>query len=337
MSTSRHVRVAIAALSVLATGVGAATIASRHARSVPSEAHHIGLHVASSPQSTQVALPRVPAAGGYLGVVPNPSAGKSTAEQIRPLEKAVARPFGIVSLYTGWAAHPPIAALGAAASTGAIPMVSMHCGPSDAAVAAGSYDGLLRADAEAYRAYGRPVLFRWFWEMNLTASGHNPSCLGTQSAGADFVKAWKHIWDIFHEVGAGNVAFVWAPSAARGVPSPVKFYPGSPYVNWIAADLLDRAGYGTFAQMFSPFYEKWVTQHKPMLVSETGAVGSAAQATWLNGIRATLPTEFPALRGVVYTDSVNNMGDYVLKPGTAGMAAFVALGRLPYLSEMGGE
>jgi len=287
---------------------------------------------ASGLQST--ALPQVPAKGAYFGVVPNASPPTPTAAQAVTLEKTVKRAFGIVSFYVSWGSPPPIAGLSSAASVGSIPMVSMHCGPADAAVAAGEYDGLLRADAEAYRAYGRPVLLRWFWEMNLTKEGHHPVCLGTSSQAGDYVAAWKRIWTIFHEVGARNVAFVWTPSDALHAGSPASYYPGSAYVDWVGADLYDRPGYGPFPNMFSSFYSTWIKQHKPMILSETGAVGSAAQATWIGQIAKSVPTQFPGLRAVVYTDGNDGLGNYILQPGTAGMAAFAALGHDAFFSVM---
>ncbi len=323
--------VLVAALSLVATGIGAAMLATVHARAQAKAARNGDAAV--SPRSAGLSLPAVPASGGYLGVVPNVSAGESTAEQLGPLEQAVGRPFGIVSIYASWSQHPPISGLEAAAASGAIPMVSLHCGPTDAAMISGSYDGLLRADAEAYRAYGGPVLLRWFWEMNLDLPGRDASCLGTgKVASFDYKQAWKHIWNIFHQAGADNVAFVWAPSAAKGAPSAKPYYPGAAYVNWIGVDLLDRSGYGPFAAMFEGFYDIWVAQHKPMIMSETGAVGSAAQAAWLGEMATSVPEEFPQLRAIVYVDATNNRGNYILKPGTEGFAKFVALGRIPFFS-----
>jgi len=274
--------------------------------------------------------------GAYYGAVPNAAPSQPTAGQARTLEQIVGRPFGIVSFYVSWYAPPPVAGLVAVSSVGSIPMVSMHCGPSDQSIAAGDYDGLLRADAEAYRAYGQPVLLRWFWEMNLPNEGRHPECLGAtgSAAASDYVAAWKRIWTIFHEVGASNVAFVWAPSDALHAPSPSAFYPGGAYVNWIGADLYDRSGYGPFEQMFSSFYDTWSRQGRPLILSETGAVGSAAQVAWLKEIASAVPVSFPDLHAVVYTDANDGLGNYILQPGSAGMATFAALGRAPFFSEI---
>jgi beta-mannanase len=142
--------------------------------------------------------------------------------------------------------------------------------------------------------------------------------------------AWRHIWTIFHDVGATNVAFVWCPGLDGEDPSP--YYPGDHYVDWIGIDGYDRsyAGIGgdDFAGIFGPFYDEWKNHEKPMMVAETGATASQ-QVQFLKSIQNQAPT-MPEMKAIVYFDSVGPRADWVLKG--RGIAAFSALRSDPYFS-----
>jgi hypothetical protein len=294
---------------------------------------------AAQPRAVAHRPPAVPAAGAYFGVDPNATTGAPTVGQAAALASALHRPLGIVSLYVDFTQAPPVSEMSQVAALGSVPMVSMSCGATDAEIAAGKEDAMLRADAESYKSYGGPVFLRWFWEMNLPQTGNHSTCLGTGTRAkqdAAYVAAWRHIWTIFHDAGATNVAFVWAPSDADKAPAPTPFYPGNAYVDWIGADLYDRSGYGPWSTMYAGFYEQWSATGKPLMLSETGAVGSPAQATWISDISLTAPVLFPSLHAVVYVDAID-LFDYRLVPGTPGMAAFGDMGANAYFSQDGPE
>jgi beta-mannanase len=221
-------------------------------------------------------------------------------------------------------------------------LLSHGCGGPDSAVAAGTYDATIAAQAKALKAYGYPVLLRWFWEMNLPTISTNPTCLGpSTTAAANYVAAYRHIVTIFRQVGGTNVAFVWAPSAAVHAPSAVAFYPGSAYVDWIGFDLYDRPNRPLgFAPTFAPTYATYASYGKPMAITETGAVGGAVgvgggsptQGQWLNQIATSLPADFPAVHAVVYVDAVD-LYDYTLNG--SGLSQFTTMGSSIYFSPMG--
>src|SRR5207302_1992235 len=76
------------------------------------------------------------------------------------------------------------------------------------AIARGDFDGMISARAQAVAMLNTPVFIRWFWEMD----GNKKA--GFISNPASYVKAWRHIHDIFVAAGATNVAWVWCPNAA---------------------------------------------------------------------------------------------------------------------------
>jgi hypothetical protein len=280
--------------------------------------------------SAPLAAPYVPKYGAYLGLAPNFVTNVSKVVLADEVGADIHRMFGIVSFYSSWDDTPLTKQFAAAAAQGSIPMVSMHCTGPDADVVAGDEDALIEAQAEAYKAYGGPILFRWFWEMNWPTVNGNAICLGTTGA-AGYVAAYVHIWKIFQSVGATNVAFVWAPSASPGSQLATPFYPGSEYVNWIGADLYDRPLFTTFAAEFAPFYATFHTYGKPMILTETGSVGDSDQVPWLQNIASSLPLQFPDVHGVVYLDALGDLDDdYIIQPGGSGMAELEALGQDPY-------
>lgn len=236
------------------------------------------------------------------------------------LESTTGRPLGIVHVYTAWQQPAPVDDLESVAAGGSIPLLDWGCGPSAAAVAAGTFDAQIESYAEALKSLGSPVFLRWCWEMNLVAS--HPQLGGP----SQFVAGWTHIWTIFHQVGATNVAFVWCPALSGA--DPVPYYPGSQYVDWIGVDGYDRSGSTTFGAIFGPFVEQWSGQGKPMMVAETGATGPG-QAAYVESIGTDMPS-LPALKAVVYFDAVGPDADWRLSG--PGLGAFGVLARDPYFS-----
>ena len=276
---------------------------------------------------TILAPPTVPAHGTYLGawidprgVVPN------TFNELAQLAGFVAatgfRPT-ILTTWTGFTARPDLISLRLLATAGAYPLISWHCGPPSE-ISAGKYDADITRFAEDLKSYGRPVFLRYAWEMNLRPGGKCGS--GGPSA---FVASWRHIHRIFRNVGATNVAFVWNPGIVGGVNSMPAYYPGSKFVDWIAADGYDRRRWGIsgLSREFSDWYQTFAPYDKPMLIGETGA-GPDDQAQYLAGIKTTAECLFPQVHGIVYFDAPKKSDAWQLT--SAGATAFASLGADPY-------
>ncbi len=234
------------------------------------------------------------------------------------VQAAIGRPLTLLHLYVGWNNRSPVAQLQTIDGNGSLPILDWACPPSAAAVVDGSDDAQIAAEAQALKSFGRPVFLRWCWEMNLVAS--HP---GVESP-ATFVAAWQHIWTVFHNVGATNVAFVWCPALSGRDPAP--YYPGDGFVDWIGVDGYDRTGTGTFDSIFGAFYANWSVHAKPMMVTETGAPASN-QVAYLGSVATQMPT-MPLFKGFVYFDALGPLNDWRLGP--AGLAAFGQLARTSY-------
>ena len=209
---------------------------------------------------------------------------------------------------------------------GSIPLVSWGCAPT-AAVDSGQYDQLITSYAMALKSFGHPVLLRWFWEMNLTVA-KDVACIGSNGP-AGFVSAWIHIWNIFHQVGATNVSFVWCPGISGGVAESAQYFPGAAYVDWIGVDGYDRKGEGAggFAQIFGAWYSAYAGYGRPLMIGETGAIATD-QAAYLQGIGSALPSQFPDIKALVYFDAPGPADLWVLTPD--GLQAYRQLASSSY-------
>lgn len=279
--------------------------------------------------------PAVPTTGAYLGafVVPHDNQAVAQADirleldDLGDFDGAIGRPLGIAHVFQAWKSPVRTSLLAALAATGATPMVDWTC-TSDASIIDGSQDALITSYADALAAYGRPVFLRYFWEMNLVQLRRTQTCLaGLGPAG--FVQAWQHIWTIFQQQGATNVAFVWCPSV-RDTTEAAAYYPGDTDVDWIGFDGYDRTqDPSIITSVYGPFYQYWAPHGKPMVIGEVGA--TTDQATFIQDLGNALPTTYPDIKAVLYYDSVARI-DWTLtdSPGNAGFSAFVALGQTPY-------
>jgi hypothetical protein len=119
---------------------------------------------------------------------------------------------------------------------GRIPLVGWGCG-SSTAIKSGSQDAIIRKTAEAMKAFGQQFFMRYCWEMD---GDKRHVEVGSPQ---DFVAAWIRIHQIFDEVGADNVIWVWCGNA-NTFKNPNQYthayawdyYPGDEWVDWVSAD-----------------------------------------------------------------------------------------------------
>ncbi|HEY4779527.1 MAG TPA: glycosyl hydrolase, partial [Solirubrobacterales bacterium] len=100
----------------------------------------------------------------------------------------------------------------------------------------GHHDAYIRKFAEAAKAWGHPFFLRFDWEMNggwfTWAEGANGNKAG------EYVAAWRHVHDIFTQVGATNATWVWCPNVdpENQMQNLSALYPGDAYVDWTGLD-----------------------------------------------------------------------------------------------------
>jgi mannan endo-1,4-beta-mannosidase len=173
-------------------------------------------------------------------------------------------------------------------------------------IAAGRYDRYLRSYASAVAGYGEPVIIGFAHEPDGT---WYPWGAGTVEP-ATWIRAWRHVVDVFRGQGADNVIWLWTvnsqgPSAGMAA----AWWPGPSYVSWIGIDGYFARPRDTFSKVFGPVLSVVSGLGRPVLISET-AVGpgtgdqSAGIANLLTGLRRS------RLLGLIWFDRNQAGGRY---------------------------
>jgi hypothetical protein len=197
---------------------------------------------------------------------------------------------------------------------GRIPMISWSAVGSTtaSAIAGGTEDRVIRAAAVGVRSLVKPVFIRFGFEMD-----QRPGAPGSHNIGPpdEFKAAWRRIVGIFRAEHATNAQFVWSATAlgfASG--SAQKFYPGSSYVQWVAADGYNRypsTSWQEFDDIFTPFYTWAVATHKPLMVSESGSTSDPGDPRrlrdWLVSAERWVVSH-TRIRAWVYNDALSPTG-----------------------------
>lgn len=253
-------------------------------------------------------------------------------------EHAVRKHASVVMWYADWTAGPPpLSQLEAVAERSSVPEITWEPWQAHPAVSdqplyrlrniiGGRFDHYIRRWAERLVAYGRPVRLRLAQEMN--GNWYPWSEQRNGNTRGEFVRAWRHIYDIFREAGATNVRWVWSPASIfidRGQ------YPGDAYVSMVAltlfngghqlrysrwrsaADLLRRP----LAQLHA------IAPRKTIELSEVGVAETGGnKASWIAGFFATL-RRHPEIKSVIWYDLVKGT-DWRLETSAEASAAFAA-------------
>lgn len=196
------------------------------------------------------------------------------------------------------------------------------------AILDGRYDNYIRKWAEGARDFGRPVLLRWGHEMN----GDWSPWSGAENGGGTldgfgdpdlpdgperFVAAYQHIHDIFDQVGAANVSWVWCPSTPAhwlGDWSKISnYYPGDDYVDWLCIDGYNwgRCEYGaafnsrwvSFDEVFAQGYAELqaINSRKPIMLGEYASTEIGGdKAAWILDAHERIQKDYPQIRAAVW-------------------------------------
>jgi hypothetical protein len=200
-------------------------------------------------------------------------------------------------------------------------------------IVAGTYDSYIREFAEGARAWGHPFFLRFNWEMNgdwfpwaENANGNQPN---------DYILAWRHVHDIFTQVGATNATWVWCPyvNSKPELGPLARYYPGDEYVDWTSLDGFNWANNGvnpqpwtSFDKIFGASYRTIVNKlapKKPMLLGEMASGGGAhAKAAWIDDMFKVLRTKYRRIRGLIWFEQVDRGVQWPLETAPAVTKAF---------------
>lgn len=147
-----------------------------------------------------------------------------------------------------------------------------------------------------------------------------------------YVKAWRHVHDIFTAQGAKNVSWVWCPNIVFPGNIPLQgLYPGSSYVDWVGMDGYNWAYVGkghqpkTVSQIFQATYKVLLgmSLNKPFMIAETGCTNTQVnEAGWItDAFTVQLPKNFPQVKAFVWFNE-NKETDWRIESSAATQAAF---------------
>ena len=288
--------------------------------------------------SCSVSLKLVPSCGDWWGAAV-PNTGSNLSEVVADTEFETGRRLDIVHTYHRWTQDFPTASETALGKSGHILFINWQ--PTDEedkpiawqAIADGSQDKVIAAEAIRLKAMGTPVMISF---------SHEPEAdIDTEGSAAQYVAAYRRVHDVVVAAGATNVVWVWdiegiATSHWFGLYA--RFWPGARYVDWIAWDPYNFAScrsrpWRSFDALVAPFY-RWIEHqsfaHRPLMLAEYGTIGNMAglhtKQRWYKGEAASL-SAFPAIKSVVYFDypSPPASCDWVSNSSPAAAASFAAL------------
>lgn len=217
----------------------------------------------------------------------------------------------------------------------------------------GRYDAYITRWATDAKNWGHPFFLRFDHEMNgwWYPWGEGKRGDGTMNNGnstGDFVKAWRHVHDIFTSVGATNVTWVWTVnhmSKTSQYPALSTLYPGDAYVDWTGFTTYNKnavwAGLkplliGSDGLWMRDAYDEVATvaPSKPMVLAEFASIeagdGGAKKAAWItDALTVQIPTNFPRIKAIVWTNWDVEGRTYSIESSQAATNAWAAAIGLP--------
>jgi hypothetical protein len=199
----------------------------------------------------------------------------------------------------------------------------------------GHHDAYIREFAEAARDWGHPFFLRFNWEMNGNWFGWSEGVNGNQPG--QYVAAWRHVHDIFAQVGATNATWVWCPNVDPGnkFQDLASLYPGDAYVDWTGLDGYNWGtnpasprGWTSFDDLFESTYDRIVetiAPSKPLIISEVGCSEyGGSKAAWIADALESARTEYPQLRGLLWFEKYDDGMDWPIETSSSAATAFAA-------------
>lgn len=195
----------------------------------------------------------------------------------------------------------------------------------------GLYDTYIHRFAKDAAAYGGLVLLRFAHEAN---SSYFPWSIDNHdNSDASYIKAWRHVHNIFQFRGATNVKWVWnvALEKCSGCNPYDDFYPGDAYVDFMAFSAYNwGAERGNWISMYDAY--RLVTNRlsqvssKPIMVAETGSTEDGGdKAAWIRDGYPTVYQELPLISTIIWTNvDLTNLGhpDWRINSSAASLAAY---------------
>lgn len=209
-----------------------------------------------------------------------------------------------------------------------------------ASVANGNHDAYIREFAEQAKLWNRPFFLRFDAEMNGFWFPWGESVNNNQPG--DFVAAWRHVHNIFTNVGVNKATWVWCPNVdfTRSLTPLHSLYPGHEYVDWTCLDgfnwgnTRNSLGWQTFTEVFHSTYKRVVkiAPGKPMVIGEVASEErGGSKANWIKNMLRIIPQRYRKIRAVIWFNEKDQGMRWPIESSKASERAFAkAIGRSVY-------
>lgn len=283
----------------------------------------------------------VPERGCYTGVFP----GHQT---VFTVEKKVGKRMALVLSFTDRWGPPyyfPTGYCEILWETGHLPVITWQPQTDLASIIAGKWDAYILDWAQAAKEYGHPVMIRFGHEMN---GDWYPWC-GVENGGGEtagygdpekpdgperYVDAYRHIHDLFEQIGADNIIWVWSPNEGNPLGEHwnevENYYPGVAHVDWLG---MDGYNWGTsrpwshwreFDETFGALYQQLLAlaPGKPIMIAEFASSESGGdKARWIAGTFSRLKEAYPLVKAFVWFDIVKET-EWAIDSSSESLEAF---------------
>lgn len=340
---------AVLLAAVLAAGCGAPHRAGGTVHS-PAAAARTSAPADPAQHPCTVTAILAPTCGAWWGMyLPTDTGGTGLVAAVAAEQRSLGRPLDIIERYHDFSHGPN----GIFPNPGEARLARNHLllyswGPAVwtthtyyrwSTIASGALDrSVVIPEAHRLRAFGHKVF--------LTFSAEPDGAVPGNGTAAQFVAAWRHVYDVFAQQGVHNVVWVWTTTGYvphAGVIAAL--YPGNAYVNWIAYDPYNffnchNSPWRSFAATVGPFYQWLTVNHlgngKPVMLAEFGSAADPAnprqEAAWYRGIVPELRA-LPRLKALVMWNSGTPGCDLQLSAAPAAARAYRQAGLSPYLRQ----
>lgn len=159
----------------------------------------------------------------------------------------------------------------------------------------GDLDDYLLSWAEGIKSLDYPVAIRFAHEMNGDWYPWSEAANGNRRG--DYVKAWRHLHDLFRTAGASNVTWVWSPNVQWDDNNPPleTLYPGDEYVDWLGLSGYYGTGYFSDYRSFDEIFDETIDEmrtfsERPLVITETAAADdNGRKVEWIEETFQLLP------------------------------------------------
>ncbi len=264
-------------------------------------------------------------------------------QTVNAFERDAHKHVSIVMWYADWQeGAPSLAQLRAVAQRGSTPEITWE--PWDSTkglyshqpryqlrnIIDGKFDSYIRTWAHTLAKWGKPVRLRFAQEMNGNWYPWAESANGNRRG--EFVRAWRHVHDIFAASKATNVQWVWSPVSG----APREYFPGFRYVNIVGLTCLNggtaafKEGWRSFASICANSIHQ-LHALAPRLPIELSEVASAeaggSKAAWIKGMFAFLGRH-PEVKSLVWFN-IRKQANWPIESSRAAERAFAEAVQAP--------